>query len=75
MPITNEKGLIMNLAKISTNGQVTIPIEVRRSLNLNTGDKLIFVYNKKGEVVLQKLNVSLFNTQEADEGITDAAIQ
>ncbi|NCC85154.1 MAG: AbrB/MazE/SpoVT family DNA-binding domain-containing protein [Clostridia bacterium] len=31
----------MNIAKISTKGQVTLPIEVRRKLNLNEGDHLL----------------------------------
>jgi len=41
----------MNLAKISTNGQITVPVEVRRFMELNTGDKIIFVHNKDGEVI------------------------
>ncbi len=31
----------MNIAKISTKGQVTLPIDVRRKLNLNEGDYLL----------------------------------
>ncbi len=31
----------MKIAKISTKGQVTLPIEVRRKLNLNEGDHLL----------------------------------
>lgn len=31
----------MNIAKISTKGQVTLPIDVRRKLNLNEGDHLL----------------------------------
>ena len=30
----------MNLAKISANGQITVPIEIRRLLNLKSGDKI-----------------------------------
>jgi len=50
----------MNLAKMSTNGQITIPAEVRRALKLTAGDKLMFVCNKNGEVVVQKLNATPF---------------
>lgn len=31
----------MNIAKISTKGQVTLPVDVRRKLNLNEGDHLL----------------------------------
>ncbi len=33
----------MNLAKISTNRQVTIPIEIRRKLKLKAGNKILFL--------------------------------
>ena len=38
----------MNLAKLSANGQITVPIEVREILKLKTGDKILFVQNNKG---------------------------
>ena len=28
----------MNLAKISSNGQITVPVEIRRRLGLKAGD-------------------------------------
>ena len=30
----------MNLAKLSANGQITVPIEVREILKLKSGDKI-----------------------------------
>lgn len=33
----------MELAKVTAKGQVTIPVEIRRKLGLNTGDKLLFI--------------------------------
>ncbi len=32
----------MNLAKISANGQITVPVETRRLLGLKPGDKILF---------------------------------
>jgi len=46
----------MNLAKISTNGQVTIPVEVRRALKSKSGDKLVFFCKDSGEVVIRNLS-------------------
>ena len=43
----------MNLAKLSANGQITVPAEIRRKLNVGEGDKIIFLENAKGEIILQ----------------------
>ena len=40
----------MNLAKVSANGQVTVPVEIRRKLHLKEGDKLLFV-EQDGEII------------------------
>ncbi|MCD8208241.1 MAG: AbrB/MazE/SpoVT family DNA-binding domain-containing protein [Bacteroidales bacterium] len=42
----------MNLAKVSANGQITVPVEIRRLLSLSSGDKILFLRNGDGEVVL-----------------------
>ena len=44
----------MNLAKISANGQITVPIEIRRLLDLSPGDKILLYQNPRGEVVMEK---------------------
>ena len=43
----------MALAKISSKGQITIPLEVRRKLGLQPGDRIHFVLEKSGEVLLK----------------------
>jgi antitoxin PrlF len=43
----------MNLAKISTNGQITIPVEIRKKLSLKSGDKILFLQRANGEIVIQ----------------------
>ena len=45
----------MESAKITSKGQITIPIEIRNTLNLNSGDKVAFL-EKEGEYVM--VNVS-----------------
>lgn len=42
----------MNLAKISANGQITVPVEIRRLLGLKSGDKILFFQKQDGEVVV-----------------------
>ena len=38
----------MESAKITSKGQITIPLRVRRKLNLNTGDRVEFVEKDDG---------------------------
>ena len=42
----------MNLAKVSANGQITVPVEIRRLLGLKSGDKVLFYQRQDGEVVV-----------------------
>lgn len=47
----------MNLAKISANGQVTLPVEIRRKLQLRDGDKLSFV-ERNGEILINNASAT-----------------
>lgn len=42
----------MNLARVSANGQITVPAEIRRLLGIKSGDKILFFQNPNGEVVI-----------------------
>ena len=35
----------MELAKVTSKGQVTIPIEIRKKLGIKNGDKVLFMKN------------------------------
>lgn len=59
----------MNLAKVSANGQITVPADVRRRLHLMPGDKLLFIEKSNGEVVVTKAGLAaLAQAQEAFAG-------
>jgi len=59
----------MNLAKISANGQVTVPVEIRRKLNLKEGDKILFFERNDGEVVINNASATaIINAQKAFKG-------
>jgi AbrB family looped-hinge helix DNA binding protein len=47
----------MNLAKVSANGQVTVPVEIRRRLQLKEGDKLLFI-ERDGEIVINNASAT-----------------
>ena len=59
----------MNLARISNDGQVTIPMEIRRALNLKSGDKVSFFKTENGDIVMN--NISLVAIKEAQDAVAD----
>lgn len=58
----------MELAKVMAKGQVTIPINVRRKLNLKEGDKLIFVEKDGNIVIANSAMIAIQQVQTAFEG-------
>ena len=49
----------MNLAKISANGQITVPVEIRRQLGLKSGDKMLFFQNQNGEICEMETGIAV----------------
>ncbi len=48
----------MNLAKVSANGQITVPVEIRRQLGLKSGDKILFFQKQNGEIVVSNASAA-----------------
>lgn len=63
----------MNLAKISSNGQITVPIEIRRKLSLKAGDKILFYQNEAGDIILS--NASAQALRKAQLAFAGAAAE
>ena len=55
----------MNLAKISANGQITVPVEIRRLLGLKSGDKILFLQNQDGEIVVKNASSKALRKAQA----------
>lgn len=51
----------MEMAKVSSKGQINIPIAIRKHLNLNESDKVIFIIDGDG---VRMLNASSLNVKE-----------
>jgi antitoxin PrlF len=49
----------MTTAAVTSKGQITIPIEVRVKLGIKPGDRVRFVENENGEIVLKPKTGSL----------------
>ena len=64
----------MDMTTISANGQITLPIEVRKRLQLGPGDKVVFVENEQGyTVVVRPAVAALLEAQRAFRGAVDVA--
>ena len=62
----------MNLAKISANGQITVPAEIRSLLGLKSGDKILFFQKPNGEVVINNASAqAIYKAQKAFEGVAE----
>ena len=57
-----EGGMKMDLAKVTSKGQITIPKEIREKLGLKTGDKILFIEDS-GRIYL--MNSSMNALREA----------
>ena len=76
------------MATMTSKGQITIPVAVRRKLRLKAGSKVDFVENKAGELVLKprtgdirelygivKYDGPPLSIEEINEAIGDAAAE
>jgi AbrB family looped-hinge helix DNA binding protein len=58
----------MEVAKITSKGQITIPVDVRRDMRLKDGDKVIFI-NEGGRYYVENAAlVAITRAQEAFAG-------
>ena len=55
----------MNLAKVSANGQITVPVEIRRLLGLKSGDKILFFQNQRGEIIVSNASAAAIRKAQA----------
>ncbi len=63
----------MEIAKITSKGQITIPIEIRKKLKLSEGDKVVFV-EEDGRYFMANSSVIAFREmQKVMEGASEEA--
>jgi len=61
---------MMDLAKITSKGQVTIPVDVRKKLGVKKGDKILFI-EEAGKIYI--LNSSMEALREAQSAFAGEA--
>jgi len=58
----------LELAKITTRGQITIPASIRKRLSVKDGDKVIF-FEENGRIIVENsAMIALKKAQEAFQG-------
>jgi len=58
----------MELAKITTRGQLTLPVEIRKKLKVKEGDKVIF-FEEQGRIIVENAaKLAFVRIQEAFAG-------
>ena len=63
----------MEVAKLSEKGQITIPVSIRRQLNLKSGDKVIF-YEEDGRFYVEnEAAIAFYRAQERFSGVAKEA--
>ena len=63
----------MEIAKVTSNGQITIPSDIRRRLNIKDGDKVLFLESDEGVLMLNSSMIALKQFQKDMEGEAEKA--
>jgi AbrB family looped-hinge helix DNA binding protein len=59
----------MELAKITSKGQITLPVQIRKRLSLKDGDKVLFVERDGKFFVENPTKLAILEAQEAFAGL------
>lgn len=58
----------MELAKVMAKGQVTIPISIRKKLNIKEGDKIVFIEKDGNMIIANSAMMALQKVEDAFDG-------
>ena len=58
----------MELAKITTKGQITLPISIRKELNLKDGDKVAFMEKDGNYIIVNPISLTIDKAREEFKG-------
>ena len=69
----NGGNIMIELSKISAKGQVTIPLDLRKKLQLTEGSKVAFITDENGRIYLANSSfLALKDVQTAFSGVAEA---
>ena len=66
--------MVMDVAKVTAKGQITIPADVREAVGVREGDKVVFVLMDDGTVSIRSSNLeAVRRAQDAFAGAAEEA--
>jgi AbrB family looped-hinge helix DNA binding protein len=68
MTIGRQGLMSMELAKITSKGQITLPMGIRKKLRLKDGDKVAFIEMDDRIVIANPISIAIKDAQEAFAG-------
>jgi AbrB family looped-hinge helix DNA binding protein len=63
----------MDMARLSSKGQVTIPVDIRRKLGLREGDKVVFAEQGESVVIINSNRMAWKEFQNGMRGAAEEA--
>lgn len=65
---------VIDIGKVTSKGQVTLPADVRKLMNLGAGDKVLFVRLDDDTIALRSSNLDAIHAAQRDfEGSAESA--
>jgi len=55
----------MELSKVTSKGQITIPVNIRKELGLKKGDKVVFIHHEGNIIIANSALIALKKAQKA----------
>ena len=60
--------MIFNTAKVMSKGQITLPIDIRKSMKLSTGDRVALIFQKDRVIMMNPAIYAMETLQKEMEG-------
>ena len=65
--------MIFNTAKVMSKGQITLPIDIRKSMRLSTGDRVALIYENDRVILMNPAIYAMETLQKEMEGQAEKA--
>ena len=60
--------MVFNTAKVMSKGQITLPIDIRKSMGLTTGDRVALIYENNRVIMVNPAIYAMETLQKEMEG-------
>jgi AbrB family looped-hinge helix DNA binding protein len=65
--------MIFNTAKVMSKGQITLPVDIRNSMKLSTGDRVALIYENNRVIMMNPAIFAMETLQKEMEGEAEKA--